>query len=119
MGRAMSKLKALLLIAGISSVALAAEPTVPLSPPATPATDSTVTPTDSSDVKQSAVPLTKADVDVWLDGYVPYALRTADIPGVVITVVKDGQILTARGFGYADREKRTPEIGRASCRERV
>src|ERR1044072_9138857 len=108
MGRAMSKLKALLLIAGISSVALAAEPPVPLSPPATPATDSTVTPTESNEVNKSAVPLTKADVDVWLDGYVPYALRTADIPGVVITVVKDGQLLTARGFGYADREKRTP-----------
>ena len=47
-------------------------------------------------------------MDVWLDGFLPYALRTADIPGAVVTVVKDGQILTARGFGYADREKRTP-----------
>ena len=54
------------------------------------------------------MPLTKADVDVWLDGFLPYALRTGDIPGVVVTVVKDGQILTARGFGYADVEKRTP-----------
>jgi CubicO group peptidase (beta-lactamase class C family) len=51
--------------------------------------------------------LTKADLDVWLDGYVPYALHTADIPGMVVTVVKDGKILTARGFGYADAEKRT------------
>ena len=106
MGTGMSKLKALLLIAGFSAAALAAEPTVPLSPPATPATESTTAPTTPQ--ANSAVPLTKADVDVWLDGYLPYALRTADIPGVVITVVKDGQILTARGFGYADREKRTP-----------
>jgi CubicO group peptidase (beta-lactamase class C family) len=52
--------------------------------------------------------LTKADVDLWLDGYMPYALRTGDIPGAVVTVVKDGQILTTRGFGYADRDKRTP-----------
>ena len=52
--------------------------------------------------------LTKADVDTWLDGYMPYALRTGDIPGAVVTVVKDGQILTARGFGYADLAKRTP-----------
>jgi CubicO group peptidase (beta-lactamase class C family) len=51
--------------------------------------------------------LTKADVDLWLDGYMPYALRTGDIPGAVVTVVKDGQILTTRGFGYADRDKRT------------
>jgi CubicO group peptidase (beta-lactamase class C family) len=104
----MSKLKALLLVVGFSAATFAAEPTVPLSPPATPATDSTTTPTIPDSQDSSAVPLTKSDVDVWLDGYVPYALRTADIPGVVVTIVKDGQILTARGFGYADRAKRTP-----------
>jgi CubicO group peptidase (beta-lactamase class C family) len=61
-----------------------------------------------STVPSTAPALTKADVDLWLDGYVPYALRTGDIPGAVVTVVKDGQILTTRGFGYADRDKRTP-----------
>lgn len=52
--------------------------------------------------------LTKTDVDAWLDGYVPNALHNGDVVGTVVTVVKDGQILTARGFGYADAEKRTP-----------
>ncbi len=52
--------------------------------------------------------LDKTDVDTWLDGYFPAALRVADIPGAVVTIVKDGKILTARGFGYADRDKRTP-----------
>jgi len=52
--------------------------------------------------------LTKSDLDTWLDGYMPYALRAADIPGAVVTVVKDGQILSSRGFGYADLAKRTP-----------
>lgn len=52
--------------------------------------------------------LTKADVDTWLDGYMPFALRSGDIPGAVVTVVKDGKILTARGFGYADVAKRKP-----------
>ncbi|WEK42916.1 MAG: serine hydrolase [Candidatus Sphingomonas colombiensis] len=52
--------------------------------------------------------LNKADLDVWLDGYMPYALRSGDIPGAVVTIVKDGQVLTARGFGYADVAKRTP-----------
>ncbi len=103
----MSKLKALLLIAGFSSMVFAADPPAPLSPPAT-ATGTTATPTNPPEQDHGAVPLTKADVDVWLDGYLPYALRTADIPGVVVTVVKDGQLLTARGFGYADSEKRTP-----------
>jgi CubicO group peptidase (beta-lactamase class C family) len=52
--------------------------------------------------------LTRADLDAWLDGYVPAALANGDIAGAVVTVVKDGQILTARGFGYADADKRTP-----------
>ena len=103
----MSKFKALILIAaGFSSAAFAIEPGVPVSPPAT--TESAAAPANPQSQAGSAVPLTKADVDVWLDGYLPYALRTADIPGAVVTVVKDGQLLTARGFGYADREKRTP-----------
>ena len=53
-------------------------------------------------------PLTKADVDAWLDGYLPYALKTGDIAGAEVAIVKDGQILTARGYGYADVEKRQP-----------
>src|ERR1044072_4905437 len=107
MGVDMSKLKALLLIAGFSS-AFAAEPTPPLSPPATPVTQSTAMPTTPQEQDQGAVPLTKSDLDVWLDGYLPSPLPTADIPGVVVTVVKDGQVLTARGFGFADSEKRPP-----------
>ena len=53
-------------------------------------------------------PLTKTDVDAWLDGFLPFALSSADIPGAVVAVVADGKIVTARGFGFADRDKRTP-----------
>jgi len=52
--------------------------------------------------------LDKTDLDAWLDGYMPFALNTSDIPGAVVVVVKDGQVLSARGFGYADVDKRTP-----------
>jgi CubicO group peptidase (beta-lactamase class C family) len=52
--------------------------------------------------------LDKADVDAWLDGYMPYALKAGGIPGAVVVVVKDGQPLTMRGFGYADVKARTP-----------
>lgn len=52
------------------------------------------------------VSLTKQDVDSWLDGLVPFALRRGDLAGAVIVVVKDGQVLTQRGFGYADAAKR-------------
>jgi CubicO group peptidase (beta-lactamase class C family) len=59
--------------------------------PATPPTES-----------QGAHELTAADVDAWLDGYMPFAMATGDIAGAVVAVVKDGQIVTERGFGYSD-----------------
>jgi len=52
--------------------------------------------------------LTKSDVDGWLDGLMPYALSRGDIAGAVVIVVKDGQILTERGFGFADVKSRRP-----------
>ncbi len=55
--------------------------------------------------------LDKTDLDAWLDGYMPFALNTSDIPGAVVVVVRDGQVLSARGFGYADVDKRTPVDG--------
>ena len=46
--------------------------------------------------------LTRADVEAWFDGYVPYAIGTADIAGGVIVVVKGGEIIAQKGYGYAD-----------------
>jgi CubicO group peptidase (beta-lactamase class C family) len=46
--------------------------------------------------------LSKTDVDAWLDGYLPYALTKSDVAGAVVIIVKDGQVLTQRGYGYAD-----------------
>jgi len=55
-----------------------------------------------------AAPLTAEDVNAWLDGYLPYALATGDIPGAEIAIVKDGAVVTERGYGFADVAKRTP-----------
>ena len=52
--------------------------------------------------------LTRQDVEAWLDGYMPYAIKTGDIAGAVVVIVKDGQILSERGYGYSDVAKRTP-----------
>jgi CubicO group peptidase (beta-lactamase class C family) len=52
--------------------------------------------------------LTRADVEAWLDGYLPYAIQRADIAGAVVVVVKDGAILLEKGYGYADVAKRLP-----------
>lgn len=52
--------------------------------------------------------LNAADVNAWLDGFIPYAIGTGDIAGGVIVIVHNGQVLTQRGFGYADMARRTP-----------
>ena len=52
--------------------------------------------------------LSKSDVDAWLDGYMPYALARGDVAGAVVVIVKDGQVLTQRGYGYADVAARKP-----------
>lgn len=55
-------------------------------------------------IPQPATPasLTKKDVDGWLDGLLPTALAQAGIAGATVSVVHDGKLLTARGYGYAD-----------------
>ena len=52
--------------------------------------------------------LDRADVEAWLDGFLPYALASGDIAGAVVVVVKDGQVLLQKGYGYADLAERTP-----------
>ncbi|MEZ5463157.1 serine hydrolase domain-containing protein [Dokdonella sp.] len=52
--------------------------------------------------------LNKADVDAWLDGFMPYALQSGDIAGAVVVVVKNGEILTGKGYGFADVAERKP-----------
>ncbi len=46
--------------------------------------------------------LTRADVDAWLDGLIPAALERSGIAGATVSVVHDGKLLTARGYGRAD-----------------
>lgn len=85
-------------------------PETPLAPAAGKTVDSPQTAVQSPPANGQQQ-LDKTNVDAWLDGYMPFALNTSDIPGAVIVVVKDGQILTARGFGYSNVEKRTPVDG--------
>jgi CubicO group peptidase (beta-lactamase class C family) len=56
----------------------------------------------------AAPQLDRSDVDAWLDGFMPYALKAGGIPGAVVVVVKDGQPLTMRGFGYSDLKSAKP-----------
>jgi CubicO group peptidase (beta-lactamase class C family) len=91
---------AVALFGGIA-VAQVPQPKLPLTPSTTITAPPLPVPTGSH-------ALTPADVDAWLDGYMPYALHNGDIAGAVVTVVKDGQVIAARGYGYANVAKRQP-----------
>ena len=52
--------------------------------------------------------LDATDVNAWLDGFVPQALEQGSIAGAVVVVVKDGQVLTQRGFGVSDMATQAP-----------
>ncbi len=47
--------------------------------------------------------LTRADAEAWLEGFLPYALAQGDIAGAAVAIVNDGEVLAARGYGFADR----------------
>src|SRR6202789_36141 len=49
------------------------------------------------------VTLTAADLDSWLGRFMPCAAIRREVSGAVVVVVKDNQILFAKGYGYADR----------------
>ena len=52
--------------------------------------------------------MTAPDVAAFLDGVMPLQIAREDIAGAVVLVVKDGKVLYAKGYGYADVEKKTP-----------
>src|SRR5229473_2709771 len=52
--------------------------------------------------------LTGADIEAFLDGVMPSQLQRENIAGATISVVKDGKLIFAKGYGFSDVEKRTP-----------
>ena len=52
--------------------------------------------------------LTAGDLQTFLDGLMPLQIERANIAGAVVAVVKDGKPLFAKGYGYADYEKKIP-----------
>jgi CubicO group peptidase (beta-lactamase class C family) len=59
-------------------------------------------PAQPASAAQRAADLTTADVDAWLDGMLPTLLAREEIPGAAVSIVRDGKVLTQRGFGLAD-----------------
>jgi CubicO group peptidase (beta-lactamase class C family) len=96
------------MMAGLLGLVLAwpalAQVPEPLPPDAVEAAPVPAPPQDAGD----GAALTRADAESWLDGFLPYALAAGDIAGAVVVVVKDGDVLLQKGYGYADLAKRAP-----------
>lgn len=92
--------------APLMAVALLSAGTLQASGQATPPPAQT---TLAAPVPASAAPqLTSADVNAWLDGFMPLALANADIVGAEVVVTHNGEVVANRGYGYSNLETRTP-----------
>ncbi|HSE48691.1 MAG TPA: serine hydrolase [Terriglobales bacterium] len=56
----------------------------------------------------AAHPLTAEDLAGFFDAAVPMQLERENIAGAVVAVVKDGQVIFEKGYGYADVKTRKP-----------
>jgi CubicO group peptidase (beta-lactamase class C family) len=83
------------MLAGAPAVSQQQQPIGPKTPPVV-ATPPAAAPTPGT------ADLTAADVGAWLDGNLPAALEQGKIAGAQVVIVKDGQILFKKGYGYAD-----------------
>src|SRR5215469_17820776 len=73
----------------------------PQTPPQTP-------PAPEVKVAETPHEMTAADVQAFLDGFLPMQLERENIAGAVVCVVKDGKVMFAKGYGYSDVDKKTP-----------
>ena len=67
-------------------------------------------PTAPAPTSSPAPALTKQDFEAFLDALIPSQLQTRNIAGAVVSVVKDGQVLLQKGYGYADFEAKKSVI---------
>ena len=50
----------------------------------------------------------RAELEAFIDGVMAGQLRRQHVAGATVSVVKDGKLLFAKGYGYSDVEKRKP-----------
>ena len=81
-------------------------------PPRTP--EKNTAPITIAQASQTTPQLAKPDLEAFFDGFLPVQLQRDDIAGAVVAVVKDGQVLFAKGYGYSNMKERKPVTDRKS-----
>ena len=64
--------------------------------------------TSTTNVSVPAHSLDQADLTAFFDGILPLQLERSDIAGASVMVMKDGNILLEKGYGYADVKTKKP-----------
>jgi CubicO group peptidase (beta-lactamase class C family) len=112
----LKRLAALLLATSVCAPCLAQVPSAvathpaPATSTAQPATAAPTVEATASTAPGATPTLNATDLRTFFDGLVPYMLARNDIAGGAVAVVKDGKLIFAQGYGYADVAKRTPVV---------
>ena len=61
-------------------------------------------------VQQPLPPLDATEVEAFFDGLMAALLEIHHIPGATVALVPNGEMLFAKGYGYANLEERTPVV---------
>jgi CubicO group peptidase (beta-lactamase class C family) len=81
------------------------------SPLFSPAPDASPAPIAASTPVPRFVPeLTRTDLEPFLDALITSQIETRDIAGAVVSVVKDGEVVLSKGYGYADFAEKKPVL---------
>lgn len=96
--------KAMIGLAAFAALPLAAQGPVPA--PAA----KTVEVAPAAKAPAAPAALDPRDLEAWMDGYLPYALERGRIPGAVVVVVRGGQVVLEKGYGFSDVAKRAPVL---------
>jgi CubicO group peptidase (beta-lactamase class C family) len=94
----------LALFIGYAQAPTAKTPATPIAPPTTQTTalnPATATPTPAHTLDQG-------DLTAFFDGIVPLQLERSDIAGASVLVMRDGNVLLSKGYGYADVKTKKP-----------
>ncbi|MGH8042418.1 MAG: serine hydrolase domain-containing protein [Rudaea sp.] len=98
----------------LTSAAMAADTpaaTTAQNPTTAPVAAATAAPVPAMAPTSTGAPaLSAEDTKAFFDSLVPYAMQRGDIAGGVIVLVKDGQLLFAQGYGYADLASGKPVV---------
>ncbi|MDM5291778.1 serine hydrolase [Peribacillus simplex] len=53
-------------------------------------------------------PVDPKEVEAFADNYFGESLKKFNVPGAMFVVVQDGQVVLSKGYGYANKESKTP-----------